>query len=75
MARAKPVRASYPHVFPEKTHDELLLEYAATRGRVFVTNDEPLEKKAAAWLSQGRTLGAHLLGTARLPGDDRGRYS
>jgi hypothetical protein len=26
-------------IFPEKTHDELLLEYAATRGRVFVTND------------------------------------
>lgn len=43
-------------VFPEKTPDEVLLEYAASQGRVFVTNDEPIEKTAAVWLSQGRSF-------------------
>jgi len=43
-------------VFPEKTRDEVLLEYAASQGRVFVTNDEPIEKTAVLWLSQGRSF-------------------
>lgn len=41
-------------VFPEKTPDDVLFEYAAREGRIFVTNDEPIQKIAAAWLSQER---------------------
>jgi len=41
-------------VFPEKTPDDVLFEYAAKEGRVFVTNDEPIHKLAMRWLSEGR---------------------
>jgi hypothetical protein len=41
-------------VFPERTPDDILFEYAARQGRVFVTNDEPIHRIAASWLKQGR---------------------
>jgi hypothetical protein len=41
-------------IFPEKTPDDILFEYAARQGRVFVTNDEPIHRIAASWLKQGR---------------------
>jgi predicted nuclease of predicted toxin-antitoxin system len=31
-------------VFPEGTDDEVLFEYAATQGRVFVSSDEPAQE-------------------------------
>jgi hypothetical protein len=41
-------------VFPEKTDDEVHFEYAAGAGRVFVTNDGPLQGIANRWLREGR---------------------
>jgi hypothetical protein len=41
-------------IFPEKTPDDVLFDYAAREGRVLVTNDEGIHRVAAAWLGQGR---------------------
>ena len=43
-------------VFPEGTFDDVLFEYAAKQGRVFVTNDEGVHCIAAKWLSAGRSF-------------------
>jgi len=43
-------------VLPEKTPDDVLFEYAAREGRVFVTNDEPIHRIAASWLEEGRSF-------------------
>ena len=40
--------------FLEGTDDEILFEYAANNGRVFVTNDQPAVDIAYRWLSEGR---------------------
>ncbi len=40
--------------FPEKTTDDVLFEYAARTGRVFVTNDERIEATGQEWLRKGR---------------------
>ncbi|MGH9463118.1 MAG: DUF5615 family PIN-like protein, partial [Vicinamibacteria bacterium] len=41
-------------VFPEGTDDEILFEYAARKGRVFVSCDEPAQKIPRRWLREGR---------------------
>jgi predicted nuclease of predicted toxin-antitoxin system len=41
-------------VFPERTSDDALFEYAAREGRIFVTNDERIHAIAVEWLRQGR---------------------
>jgi hypothetical protein len=43
-------------VFPEGTKDPLLFERAAQEGRVFVTNDGPLERMALRWVREGRSF-------------------
>lgn len=40
--------------FPEGTKDPPLFERAAAEGRVFVTNDGPLERIALRWVREGR---------------------
>ena len=40
--------------FPEGTDDEILFEYAAKKGRVFVSCDEPAQKIPRRWLREGR---------------------
>lgn len=40
--------------FPEGTKDPPLFERAAEEGRVFVTNDGPLERMALRWVREGR---------------------
>jgi predicted nuclease of predicted toxin-antitoxin system len=41
-------------VFPEGTKDLPLFARAAQEGRVFVTNDGPLERIALQWVREGR---------------------
>ena len=41
-------------LFPERTKDPILFEYAANNGRVFVTNDEAIQRTAENWLREGR---------------------
>lgn len=41
-------------VFPEKTDDQDLFEYAAREGLVFVTSDKRIHSIAHAWLEAGR---------------------
>lgn len=43
-------------VLPEKTLDELHFEYAASQGRILVTNDMPSEAVAIEWLRSGRSF-------------------
>jgi len=43
-------------VFPERTKDPVLLEYAATSGRVFVTNDSGIIQTVNDWLAAGRSI-------------------
>jgi len=43
-------------VFPERTTDDVLFEYAAKQDRVFVTNDGGVLGLAKAWRSEGRTF-------------------
>ena len=43
-------------VFPEGTDDEILFEYAARHGRVFVSCDEPAQKIPRRWLEEGRAF-------------------
>lgn len=43
-------------VFPGKTPDEVLFEYAASEGRVLITNDRGFNKLGAAWLDAGRSF-------------------
>jgi predicted nuclease of predicted toxin-antitoxin system len=40
--------------FPEGTQDPQLFESAAVEGRVFVTNDGPLERIGLRWVREGR---------------------
>jgi predicted nuclease of predicted toxin-antitoxin system len=40
-------------LFPERT-DPILFEYAASASRVFVTNDEEIQRTAESWLREGR---------------------
>ncbi len=39
-------------IFPERTTDDVLFEYAANTGRVFVTNDSGILVSAKEWLSE-----------------------
>jgi len=41
-------------VFPERTVDDILFEYAAREGLVFVTSDKQVHAIASAWLSEGK---------------------
>jgi hypothetical protein len=41
-------------LFPERTKDPILFEYAASSSRVFVTNDEAIQRTGEAWLREGR---------------------
>jgi len=41
-------------LFPEGTKDPILFEYAASSGRVFVTNDEAIQRTGENWLREGR---------------------
>jgi len=41
-------------VFPAQTEDEVLFEYAARDGLVFVTSDKGIHAIARAWLDRGR---------------------
>jgi hypothetical protein len=41
-------------VFPERTEDGVLFEYAAREGLVFVTSDKGIHAVARAWLDGGR---------------------
>jgi hypothetical protein len=41
-------------VFPERTSDDVLFEYAAKKGRVFVTSDSGILGSAKEWLAEGR---------------------
>lgn len=43
-------------VFPERTKDPVLLEYAVTSGRVFVTNDSGIIRTVNDWLAAGRSI-------------------
>jgi hypothetical protein len=40
--------------FGQRTDDDRLFAYAAEKGRVFVTNDEPAEAIAIRWLAVGQ---------------------
>jgi hypothetical protein len=41
-------------VFPERTLDDLLFEYAEREGLVFVTSDKRIHAIASAWLKRGK---------------------
>jgi hypothetical protein len=41
-------------IFPEKTTDDVLFDYAVKQGRVLVTNDAGMHKLGAASLGEGR---------------------
>jgi Domain of unknown function (DUF5615) len=41
-------------VFGERTDDEVLFEWAASQGRVFVTTDDAVEAVAERWLREWR---------------------
>jgi hypothetical protein len=43
-------------VFPERTNDPVLLDYAAASERVFVTNDSGVIETVDDWLAQGRSI-------------------
>jgi hypothetical protein len=43
-------------VFPERTLDEVLFEYAAREGRAFVTNDARIHAIATEWMAQGHAF-------------------
>jgi hypothetical protein len=45
-------------VFPEGTDDEVLFEYAAKQGRVFVSSDEPAQEIPKRWLRESRGFAA-----------------
>jgi len=40
-------------LYPETTKDEVLFARAVAEGRVFVTNDRPVEAIAVRWLHEG----------------------
>jgi hypothetical protein len=40
--------------FPERTKDPILFEYAASTSRVFVTNDDAIQRTGENWLREGR---------------------
>jgi len=41
-------------VFPAGTSDPVVFAHAAQHGRVFVSNDGPIERLALTWLGEGR---------------------
>lgn len=41
-------------LFPERTKDNVLLDYAVVSGRVFVTNDSGIIRTVSDWLAEGR---------------------
>lgn len=41
-------------IFGQHTDDDVLFAYAAEKGRVFVTNDEPAEAIAIRWLAESQ---------------------
>ena len=43
-------------LYPERTPDFLVFARAAHEGRVFVTNDGPIERLARSWLIEGRSF-------------------
>jgi hypothetical protein len=43
-------------VSPEGTEDDVLFEYAAQEGRVFVSSDEPAQEIPKQWLREGRAF-------------------
>ena len=42
--------------FPERTKDNILLDYALASGRVFVTNDPGVIETVNDWLADGRSI-------------------
>lgn len=43
-------------VYPERTPDPVVFARAAQDGRVFVSNDGPIERLALSWLGEGRSF-------------------
>jgi len=41
-------------LYPERTTDPVVFARAAHEGRVFVSNDGPIERLALSWLAEGR---------------------
>ena len=43
-------------LYPQRTPDPVVFARAAQDGRVFVSNDGPIEQLALAWLGEGRSF-------------------
>ena len=43
-------------LFPERTKDNILLDYALASGRVFVTNDPGVIETVNDWLAERRSI-------------------
>jgi hypothetical protein len=43
-------------LYPERTPDSVVFARAARDGRVFVSNDGPIEQMALSWLLEGRSF-------------------
>lgn len=43
-------------LYPERTPDPVVFARAAQEGRVFVSNDGPIEELALSWLVEGRSF-------------------
>ena len=43
-------------LYPERTPDPVVFARAAQEGRVFVSNDGPIEQLALSWLLEGRSF-------------------